>query len=92
MEVVTVIGGSGFIGTCLVRSLNGSNQFRTKIVDKIAGKSFPEKTTIGDVRSISQMRESVSEGSIIVNLAAEHRDDIVPTSLYCSVLIKPDTI
>ena len=82
---IDVIGGSGFIGTRLVKRLLKSQQAPVVIIDKALSKTFPEMTVVGDVRSIDQMRQSVSDGSIIVNLAAEHRDDVRPLSLYDDV-------
>jgi nucleoside-diphosphate-sugar epimerase len=40
---------------------------------------------LGDVRSVEQLRASIANGSVIVNLAAEHRDDVRPLSLYDEV-------
>ena len=40
---------------------------------------------MGDVRSVEQLRASIPNGSVIVNLAAEHRDDVRPLSLYDEV-------
>ena len=82
---IDVIGGSGFIGTRLVKRLLKSQQAPVVIIDKALSKTFPEMTVVGDVRLIDQMRQSISDGSIIVNLAAEHRDDVRPLSLYDDV-------
>jgi nucleoside-diphosphate-sugar epimerase len=38
-----------------------------------------------DVRSVEQLRHHMSEGAVVVNLAAEHRDDVRPLSLYDDV-------
>lgn len=79
--LINVIGGSGFIGTRLCSLLiKTSKPF--KIFDKSPSKSFPEQTLIGDVRSKKDLRKNISQESIIINLAAEHRDDVQPISLY----------
>jgi nucleoside-diphosphate-sugar epimerase len=82
---VDVIGGSGFIGTRLCRRLADSNSRSFRIIDKIAGSDFPSATTIADVRSCEELRAAITSGSVLVNLAAEHRDDVRPASLYDEV-------
>jgi GlcNAc-P-P-Und epimerase len=83
--VVTVIGGSGFIGTRLCLRLVNSKISGFSIIDKAPSKAFSDKIKIADVRSVDALRESISLGTIIVNLAAEHRDDVLPLSLYDEV-------
>lgn len=82
MQNVNVIGGSGFIGTRLVRRLRDGGATDSKIIDKAASKAFPELVSLGDVRSLEQLRAAITDKSVIVNLAAEHRDDVRPLSLY----------
>lgn len=82
MKTVSVVGGSGFIGTRLSGRLNSNSDFQFQIVDKVHGHTFPEQTTLADVRSVEQLRASIREHDVIVNLAAEHRDDVRPLSLY----------
>jgi nucleoside-diphosphate-sugar epimerase len=85
MKNISIIGGSGFIGTRLLRRLRKNNSVESKIVDKAPSKAFPDLVKLSDVRSVEQLRESILDGSLIVNLAAEHRDDIRPLSLYDDV-------
>lgn len=85
MQTVDVIGGSGFIGSRLVSRLKSKVQFNLKIIDKAPSKFFSDLATLSDVRSVEQLRESISEKSVVVNLAAEHRDDVLPLSLYDEV-------
>ena len=49
------------------------------------GRAFSDETKIADVRDLDQLREHLSKQSIIINLAAEHRDDVRPLSLYHDV-------
>jgi nucleoside-diphosphate-sugar epimerase len=56
-----------------------------QIIDKAPSKAHPDVVTLGDVRSVEQLRTSIANGSVIVNLAAEHRDDVRPLSLYDEV-------
>jgi nucleoside-diphosphate-sugar epimerase len=85
MQTINVIGGSGFIGTRLIRRLRSKEQLAVQITDKVPSKAHPDVVTLGDVRSVEQLRTSITNGSVIVNLAAEHRDDVRPLSLYDEV-------
>ena len=85
MKNVNVIGGSGFIGTRLMRRLRDKGVIDSKIIDKAPSKVFPELVTLSDVRSVEQLRLSIEDGAVIVNLAAEHRDDVRPLNLYSEV-------
>lgn len=77
---ITVIGGSGFVGTNLCRQL-ASKQQDFEIVDLKMSNQFPEKCKIGDVRDVDTLRQTVS-GDVVVNLAAVHRDDVRDKSEY----------
>jgi nucleoside-diphosphate-sugar epimerase len=85
MQTINVIGGSGFIGTRLVRRLRSKEQLAVQITDKASSKAHPDVVTLGDVRSVEQLRTSIANESVIVYLAAEHRDDVRPQSLYDEV-------
>jgi len=85
---INVIGGSGFIGTCLVKMLINNNQFKVRIIDKNKSKNFPDLCHIGDVRSLKDMSEIIQNNSVIFNLAAEHKDDVLPVSLYDDVNVR----
>jgi len=82
---ISIIGGSGFIGTRLIHRLSENLLNKIKIFDKAPSIRFPEFLTLGDVRSIELLNNSILDGSVIVNLAAEHRDDVRPLSLYDDV-------
>ncbi len=77
---VTVIGGSGFVGTYLCGRLAADN-IPFQILDLNISESFPEKTIKADVRELDQLRASIS-GDAVINLAAIHRDDIQDKSEY----------
>lgn len=76
-----IIGGSGFIGTRLCKRLHSRGQ-SFEILDKVSSTSFPEQQKIIDVRSLESLLEVIKDDSPIVNLAAEHRDNVSPKSLY----------
>ena len=77
---ITVIGGSGFVGTNLCKQFS-LNQQDFEIIDIKKSSQFPEKYKFGDVRDIESLRKTMT-GDIIVNLAAVHRDDVRDTSQY----------
>jgi nucleoside-diphosphate-sugar epimerase len=85
---ITVIGGSGFIGTSLCRRLAQRPDLTFEIVDKVQSGTFPRHCRIADVRSVEALRTAVQPGSTLVNLAAEHRDDVQPRQLYDQVNVQ----
>ena len=88
MNTVNVIGGSGFIGTRLVARLLKKDKYSVQITDKVTSKAYPDLVALSDVRSIEQLRDSIANESVIINLAAEHRDDVRPVSLYDEVNVE----
>ena len=79
---VTVIGGSGFVGTRLCRRLATNPKVgQFLIVDKAPSRSFPENAMRADVRSLSELRSSIPVSDVLINLAAEHKDNVTPRSL-----------
>ena len=71
---ITVIGGSGFVGTNFCRQLSMTQQ-DFEIIDLKMSNQFPEKCKIADVRDVNSLRETIT-GDVVVNLAAVHRDDV----------------
>lgn len=82
---VDVVGGSGFIGTRLSWRLSLRDRIIFSIIDKEHSKTFSDKVKIADVRSVDALRGAISEAAVIINLAAEHWDDVRPLSLYNEV-------
>jgi nucleoside-diphosphate-sugar epimerase len=81
LENIFVIGGSGFVGTRLcIRFIKQSTK-DFQIIDKSPSHHFPSKTIIANIRYPIQIKP-VNKSSVIINLAAEHRDDVIPKSLY----------
>jgi nucleoside-diphosphate-sugar epimerase len=85
--LINIVGGSGFIGTRLCTHLKG-DAVDFKIVDKVISGCFPIKTLLADVRVLESLHSVISENSILINLAAEHRDDVTPLSLYDDVNVQ----
>lgn len=83
-EQIAVIGGSGFIGSRLVRNLLDSGREVT-VVDAQKSEAYPERTRICDVRDSEDLRKACEGAEVIYNLAAEHRDDVRPISRYDEV-------
>ena len=77
---ITVIGGSGFVGTNLCRQLSLKQQ-DFEIIDLKMSNQFSENCKIADVRDIATLRETIT-GDVVVNLAAVHRDDIRDSTEY----------
>lgn len=86
-RAVAVIGGSGFIGTRLCERLRDAG-VPFLIVDKRASETFPEHCVIADVRDLAALERSLPADAVWVNLAAEHRDDVSPKSLYHDVNVE----
>ena len=80
---ITLIGGSGFVGTRLIDLLR--HDYQLKNIDKRQSHFFPDITVIGDVRDKDKMVELLKGTEVVVLLAAEHRDDVSPISLYYDV-------
>ena len=78
--MISIIGGSGFVGTNLCRQLAQKN-ISFEIIDLKMSREFPQFCKIGDVRSLNSLRNKIS-GDLIVNLAAVHRDDVKDLSAY----------
>lgn len=83
---ITLIGASGFVGTRLLGLLNEEPQtYSLRNIDKQQSHFFPQFTEIGDVRDLELLKSKLSNTDIVVLLAAEHRDDVSPTTLYYDV-------
>ncbi|WP_445778767.1 NAD-dependent epimerase/dehydratase family protein [Shewanella sp.] len=79
-----IVGGSGFIGTCLSQRLTKATK-SFSIIDKAPSRAFPGHVQLADVRILDALRQSIPENAPLINLAAEHRDDVRPLSLYDEV-------
>jgi nucleoside-diphosphate-sugar epimerase len=82
-----VTGGSGFIGTALVDALLREGH-RARIYDVRPSAVFESHATRGDVRDVNRLTESMRGVDLVFHLAAEHRDDVRPASLYYDVNVQ----
>jgi GlcNAc-P-P-Und epimerase len=81
-----ILGGSGFIGARLAESLAGAaHAFR--IGDVLKSRSFPDQWRECDVRDQRSVTDLAQGADAIINLAAAHRDDVRPLSLYREINI-----
>jgi nucleoside-diphosphate-sugar epimerase len=78
---ILILGGSGFIGTRLT-ALFTEQRVPVRIGDIRPSEAFPSLWVQCDVRRYEILSEVVRDTSAIVNLAAEHRDDVRPLSRY----------
>lgn len=81
---VCVIGGSGFIGTRLSQRLKSAGK-TFKVIDKAPSRAFADRVQLADVRELVALQQCIPDSAILINLAAEHRDDVRPLSLYDDV-------
>lgn len=83
--IIDLIGGSGFIGTHLTKILLEQKDANVRIIDKLPSAAYPNLVSIADVRDTNALRNAIRPNAIVINLAAEHRDDVEPRSLYDEV-------
>ncbi len=101
---IAVIGGSGFVGTRLVKWLK-TKGYNVKILDKRDSADYPELWVRCDIRnapdeiaeytelltdsdksmSMHSLLDALRSSDVVINLAAEHRDNVTPKSLYDDV-------
>ena len=84
---ISVIGGSGFIGTRLVDILT-DNLHSVQIIDKHPSDKYPDLVEIVDIRDKQKLSLSLQGCDTIYHLAAEHKDDVQPVSLYYDVNVE----
>ena len=77
-----IIGGSGFVGSRLLSELDLTNCIN---LDKNQSPFFKDITCIHDIRNVENLESHFKNIDQVVLLAAEHRDDVSPTSLYYDV-------
>src|SRR6478736_6335484 len=86
MKKIQVIGGSGFIGTNFINLLG--NNYEVGNIDKLPSEKFSSITNIIDVRDKGKLVVDLPAAEWLVLLAAEHRDDVSPVSLYYDVNVE----
>ncbi len=84
MKDITIIGGSGFIGSVIINL--AKDNYNIKNIDKNESKIMP--TTVCDVRDTDSLERSMEPTDAVILLAAEHKDNVSPTSLYYDVNVE----
>ena len=82
---VAVIGGAGFVGTRLTKRFDSGNRDYT--VCDIDTSNRTDNIMHLDVESPESLQQ-IKGASAIINLAAEHRDDVRPLSRYDDVNVQ----
>ncbi|WP_449555180.1 NAD-dependent epimerase/dehydratase family protein [Lelliottia amnigena] len=85
-DKVLFIGASGFVGTRLIEITQSDLEVTN--LDKQQSYFYPDITVLGDVRQQDQLDQALAGFNTVVLLAAEHRDDVSPTSLYYDVNVQ----
>lgn len=83
MKTIGIIGASGFIGTSLRKLLDHSDYDVSCFDNRLSDESIM-------YLDVSQPFASIDLGhvDVLINLAAEHRDDVQPVSRYDSVNVE----
>jgi len=81
---IALLGGSGFIGTEFIRQFGEGTDSGHEIFigDIEKSKAYPERCAICDIRNKDDLRQFLKGADVVINLAAVHRDDVRPLSLY----------
>ena len=79
-----IIGGSGFVGSRLMSLLD---PLSFSNLDKNISPFFNENTIIGNIKFPNQIIFPKNTNSVVL-LAAEHRDDVSPISLYYDINVQ----
>tara|TARA_S200000501_G_scaffold38007_2_gene31286 strand:+ start:13513 stop:14496 length:984 start_codon:yes stop_codon:yes gene_type:complete len=77
-----IIGGSGFIGSFLIKELDLKKSIN---FDKKQSPFFPEITILGNILDEEKLDKSFKDVDSVILLAAEHKDDVSPINLYYDV-------
>ena len=80
---ICIIGGSGFVGTRLISLLQDGNTVLN--LDKASSAAHGALSQMADVREPESFTAQLAGQDAVILLAAEHRDDVSPTSLYYDV-------
>ncbi|MDF2514757.1 MAG: galE 3 [Sphingobacterium sp.] len=85
---ITIIGGSGFVGTHLIAYFQSLETNELLNIDKVPSKQYSAISEIGNVLDKAHLKEQLWGSDIVILLAAEHRDDVAPVSLYYDVNVE----
>lgn len=83
---IALLGGSGFIGTEFIRQFGQAHDIRIGDIEK--SHAYPDLWTQCDIRNKDDLRSFLTGVDVIINLAAVHRDDVRPLTLYHDVNVQ----
>lgn len=86
MNKIYVIGGGGFLGTCLIKKLKANDNSEVFCGDLKQSK-ITKNNIIVNVEKPATF-DQISYADTIINLAAVHRDDIKPKTKYDDVNVQ----
>lgn len=81
---ILLTGGSGFVGSNLINQLRSNPKYQILNIDKKGSIWHKDITNIIDIND-NKIDEIKFNPDTIIHLAAEHRDDVNPKSLYYDV-------
>ena len=84
MRLVAILGGAGFVGERLATVLQAEG-YHVRIVDMVPPESEGFTHRRADVRDRDSVAAALEGADVVYNLAAVHRDDVKPVSLYDDV-------
>ena len=82
---IMIIGGAGFIGSRLLEDLKNKGIHNLFIFDKLENKIKNLNYFQGNILNKENLRNSLKGMDLIINLAAEHKDNVSPLQLYTDV-------
>lgn len=85
---ISIIGGSGFVGTKLIERLQDESAYELLNIDKAPSTPYPQISQIGNVLDKDLLSKQLSGTDLVILLAAEHRDDVSPISAYYDVNVQ----
>ena len=85
---IAVIGGSGFIGTNVIRLLHEVEDYELSNLDKRDSTDFSNITKLVNVLDKAALLQALDGVDTVVLLAAEHQDNVQPISLYYDVNVE----
>lgn len=85
---ISIIGGSGFVGTKLIERLLSDSTHELLNIDKSPSLNYSQITQIGNVLDKNLLKKQLIGTDLVILLAAEHRDDVSPISAYYDVNVQ----
>jgi len=85
---ISIIGGSGFVGSRLIAKLREFPDIEILNIDKRESLLYPDITKIANVLDLDALVDLLRGTDIVVLLAAEHKDNVTPVSLYYDVNVQ----